>query len=498
MTAELAVRTVRVHQHSGLAGGEARRRAEVLLRAMVAPESDRSVLIVRRLVLADPGPAAARQQLAELRRHAARPAEGWVDASAEAVLFTDEVEVLVCLTTDLMRRQADRWYWRSRLQARGFAPTTSLAPIWLTEPRWLPPALAWIESRTPGLAQQAVASLSPAEATLVLAALLPSETRTAGAAGAPRWRSPGPDRVPATTATAGAGPERSPSASARTYARWRSRLPLPSVGLTPPGRALLAAALILAAEPGAPPGELAAWVAGVGASTPDSAVWARPAPRTEHPADRTSDAAPSGSLGSPTSRAEGDTGPDRTGLDHQADRGSTISLPGSDPAAPEPPAQPRRVAAVGTRDGGDSPVWSNHASALYLINLVLRTAPDDQQDWAAVLRLARRMLRGRPHARTRARDPLWPLLRTLGGQDHDHFRPLLRWWRDVDRFLSRAGIGGAAFQQPGRIHVSRTHLDVVFRLDQIDLDVRVSGLDQDPGWVPQLGRIIAFHFENRP
>jgi hypothetical protein len=52
------------------------------------------------------------------------------------------------------------------------------------------------------------------------------------------------------------------------------------------------------------------------------------------------------------------------------------------------------------------------------------------------------------------------------------------------------------FAQPGTLIVGRTHVDVVLGLHQIDLAVRMSGVDQDPGWVPALGRIIAFHFDD--
>jgi hypothetical protein len=42
--------------------------------------------------------------------------------------------------------------------------------------------------------------------------------------------------------------------------------------------------------------------------------------------------------------------------------------------------------------------------------------------------------------------------------------------------------------------VTGTHVDAVLRLQDIDLAVRVAGLDRDPGWAPQLGRIVLFHF----
>ena len=75
-----------------------------------------AVLIVRRLELpvADRGAGQlARAALGRLRQGAARPAVGPVAADAQAVLFGDEVELLACLTADLVRGVASqRWYWR--------------------------------------------------------------------------------------------------------------------------------------------------------------------------------------------------------------------------------------------------------------------------------------------------------------------------------------------------------------------------------------------------
>lgn len=46
----------------------------------------------------------------------------------------------------------------------------------------------------------------------------------------------------------------------------------------------------------------------------------------------------------------------------------------------------------------------------------------------------------------------------------------------------------------GRLLVSRTHVDLFLPMDRIDLAARRAGLDRDPGWVPDLGRIVSFHF----
>ena len=42
---------------------------------------------------------------------------------------------------------------------------------------------------------------------------------------------------------------------------------------------------------------------------------------------------------------------------------------------------------------------------------------------------------------------------------------------------------------------TRTHVDVVFALDQADVAVRRCGVDLNPGWIPWLGRIVVFHYE---
>jgi hypothetical protein len=76
---------------------------------------------------------------------------------------------------------------------------------------------------------------------------------------------------------------------------------------------------------------------------------------------------------------------------------------------------------------------------------------------------------------------------------------LARWRGAVGQFaawlLADRGVRTSALARPGRISVTRTHVDVVLDLEDIDMAARVSGLDRDPGWVPDLGRVVCFHFE---
>ena len=123
-------------------------------------------------------------------------------------------------------------------------------------------------------------------------------------------------------------------------------------------------------------------------------------------------------------------------------------------------------------------------------------AATTEPSWADLLRFARRVLRGRPGVRRRARDPLWRVLHGLSGADRIPAAPVPTWWQPALGYLSEHRLGPEVFAQPGRIAVTRTHVDVILDLEQIDLAVRISGLDQNPGWVRSLGRIVSFHFED--
>lgn len=46
-----------------------------------------------------------------------------------------------------------------------------------------------------------------------------------------------------------------------------------------------------------------------------------------------------------------------------------------------------------------------------------------------------------------------------------------------------------------RVDATDTHVDVFFGLADLPLEIRLAGLDRDPGWVPAAGRFLAFHFD---
>ncbi len=53
---------------------------------------------------------------------------------------------------------------------------------------------------------------------------------------------------------------------------------------------------------------------------------------------------------------------------------------------------------------------------------------------------------------------------------------------------------GELVRRPGYIAVTKTHLDLTFSFSQLDIRVRMAGLDINPGWVPWLGRVFQFHY----
>jgi hypothetical protein len=147
---------------------------------------------------------------------------------------------------------------------------------------------------------------------------------------------------------------------------------------------------------------------------------------------------------------------------------------------------------------------SQQATLLYAINLMRWFHLDERVEspstaWAVVEAVGRNLLRGLPAQRRREvlADPLLPLLADLDGRPDGGPTPvrLGAAMRPVRQWLAKHDVPATVFTQPGRVLVSHTHVDLVMDLERVDLAARVSGLDQDPGWVPSLGKIVLFHFE---
>ncbi len=60
------------------------------------------------------------------------------------------------------------------------------------------------------------------------------------------------------------------------------------------------------------------------------------------------------------------------------------------------------------------------------------------------------------------------------------------------------GLWPLPLEQRARLWATETHLDLDLETTSIDLALRLSGLDLDPGWVPWLGRVVRFHYDQMP
>ncbi len=85
---------------------------------------------------------------------------------------------------------------------------------------------------------------------------------------------------------------------------------------------------------------------------------------------------------------------------------------------------------------------------------------------------------------------------------------LQRWFAFVQPFLltllrqqmdmAKAGpdaIVDELLKRPGDLFVTKTHIDLVFDIESTSMAVRRAGLDCDPGWLPEFGRVIKFHYQ---
>jgi len=85
----------------------------------------------------------------------------------------------------------------------------------------------------------------------------------------------------------------------------------------------------------------------------------------------------------------------------------------------------------------------------------------------------------------------------------------LNWWLErvlgfVRYLLARAlgepsldpdGLAEILLCKRGQLLAGRTHIDLHMSMDEINLPIRRAGLDRDPSWIPDLGRIVLFHFD---
>jgi hypothetical protein len=90
-------------------------------------------------------------------------------------------------------------------------------------------------------------------------------------------------------------------------------------------------------------------------------------------------------------------------------------------------------------------------------------------------------------------------VRAPGVRLSQELRRFLRFVSPYARWRLSKALRGTSIKEvllrTGMLYVSRTHVDVVMGMREISLAARLAGLDANPGWVPELNRVITFHFE---
>lgn len=112
------------------------------------------------------------------------------------------------------------------------------------------------------------------------------------------------------------------------------------------------------------------------------------------------------------------------------------------------------------------------------------------------------------------KDPIWKMLADLAGhpprrRPERGFKPsrnVDQWFAEMSeqliaRLMQALGTDDPR-QVPNRVCRHRAHIyksasqvDVHLSLDGLPIELRVAGLDRDPGWIPAAGHTVRFHFE---
>ncbi len=87
---------------------------------------------------------------------------------------------------------------------------------------------------------------------------------------------------------------------------------------------------------------------------------------------------------------------------------------------------------------------------------------------------------------------------STGSVSSPELRRFLHFVLPYARWRLQRALNGTRLQEillrAGTLYVTRTHIDLVMGLKQVSVAARLAGLDANPGWVPELGRVITFHF----
>ncbi|HEY4471344.1 MAG TPA: hypothetical protein VGN21_09250 [Stellaceae bacterium] len=367
-----------------------------------------------------------------------------VDSSQEVLTFADFPTLAVaCAKAALSGGLQGEWHWRMLGLPLAAGPGEAVATLLAAHP--LEAASAAAALADAGLLGEVWRSLPEADAGRLIFSLA-----LAAGFGVPRW----PEQV--AIATMGAAmPAYAATLLTRTAAMWASALPL-----TPRTNAALSAATL----------SLLRWWPN-GLRDQNNPVW--PALLT-----RLTQASPQ-AIADPRAKRESAAG--------AAAEIESEAAPPIMSAALRQAASHRHGEEIDTEWGG----------VLFLINALQRlniasrlseAGSEAPSGWRVLLDLA--LALGLPEDD--------PIARFLTAQDLDTTVPpllLASLLIEIETLYRPDGPWPLPLRQPGRLFATETHLDLDLSTMKIDVELRLAGLDLDPGWVPWLGRVVAFHYD---
>ena len=439
---------------------------------------------------------AARERIGDAWRSAVRAIDGAVPATANAVLFADRAELLACAAGDVLGRRA-AWWWRDTI--RGGLTFTHVVREWMRAPEYVPAALQLLARGNDALAF--VRALDPQQATELTTNVLRAHALEPLA------------RTIVQLVESATTPRRRTTALPPLL---QSIVPELTTSVTPSTATIeqsifAIVTLTLRRAPTFVRGDefvhhLTQWLA------PPSAPTTRqtdPAPATEpprpHAVERESHEQHDRPVAShppaidPASKHTPSITPDAQPLappKHHAHERDTQT-----PILQTPPSQPATRNPQPPEHRHDAPIHSHHAGLFFLINLATALGfydpygreepiPLDLWDFLA--------LTGRALVPEIEEDDLWPLLRELSASEElpeldDEILARVR--ESLALVIEDEDAASFVIRRPGHIVLSPAHLDVTFNLAAHPIEIRIAGLDRDPGWIPAAGRHVDFHFE---
>ncbi|MEN3330072.1 MAG: hypothetical protein V7638_4879 [Acidobacteriota bacterium] len=449
---------------------------------------------------------------------AARPAHGYVADSAESVVFYDYAELLACLTADWCSGSAlTRWWWQALIRRGDLS--WLVRKFWHEQIEYVPAALEHVVRK--GVLVEFVSRLSDVELREIVQHVLSvfQVTRI--------------ERIKATDFFSVAeAPEVQHVLQARTVMPWRAVVPeseAPQLRLVQ--QFFVGIVLMVHRAPSRVrtlsfAREVEQWVQSVASSV--SAVSAPP----DHP--------------SIIEEQHIEIEESSTPVETQAP--IRVNPIPSSPVIPQPAPPPKESVSsavkianaifkyeepsvtpeVSTVESIAEPeprtasldtitIETNLGGLFYLINLAIFleiysdfTSPveqfhDDLSIWDFVTILGREI--NQDHD---VDDPIWTGLQDLQNIHDDPENPEIlskpTWLTDLLPHIkarlnlalgldAEDSLAEILLHHEARITITPTHLDVFFSLSDHPIEIRLSGLDRNPGWVPAAGRFIAFHYD---